>query len=168
MDEPFGALDPITREQLQSEFLELEAEIRNTIIFVTHDVFEAVKMGDRIALLDEGRLQQLATPRQLVEHPANAFVDQFLGQHRFQLSLLTRTVKSIMEEAGHRGPPPAGGRPAKWLSARSSLVEALDLFKTTGRSRVSVYHGKTYLGELGKDDLLRVVPQILGATGGRA
>jgi osmoprotectant transport system ATP-binding protein len=162
MDEPFGALDPLTREQLQNEFLELETEIRKTIVFVTHDIFEAVKMGDRIALLDEGRLQQLATPRELVERPASEWVDAFLGQHRFQLSLLTRTVRSIMDEAGSRGGAPPAERPETWLSARKSLVEALDLFKTTARSEVCVYLGRQYLGRLTKDSLTRFMGQLLG------
>ena len=165
MDEPFGALDPITREQLQNEFLELESEIAKTIIFVTHDVFEAVKMGDRVALLDEGRLQQLATPQELVENPANEFVDQFLGQHRFQLSLLTQTVKSVMPEAPEAGRAPPQ-RPDVYLSARSSLIEALDLFKRTGRPSIPVYKGETWLGNLAKEQLLRLIAQALGETGG--
>ena len=64
MDEPFGAIDPINRERLQNEFLRLQAEIRKTVLFVTHDIDEAIKMGDRIAILRQGgRLAQYATPR---------------------------------------------------------------------------------------------------------
>jgi len=167
MDEPFGALDPLTREQLQDEFLELETEIRKTILFVTHDIFEAVKMGDRIALLDAGELQQLATPRELVERPANEFVDQFLGQHRFQLALLTRTVRSIMDEAGRKGEAPAE-RPEDRLSVRDTLVEALDLFKRTGLDTACVYRGREYIGELDRKSLLKQITQVLEATGGQS
>ncbi|MFW6065580.1 MAG: ABC transporter ATP-binding protein [Planctomycetota bacterium] len=163
MDEPFGALDPITREQLQDEFLELESEIQKTIVFVTHDIFEAVKMGDRIALMDEGRLQQLAKPAELVEHPANEFVDSFLGQHRFQLSLLTRTLKTMM------GAEPAGEAPAQApevrLRAHHSLIEALDAFKKTNREKLPVYKGKQYLGELEKSKLVSTIAEVLGQTG---
>ena len=165
MDEPFGALDPITREQLQNEFLELESVIKKTIIFVTHDIFEAVKMGDRVALLDEGRLQQLATPQQLVESPANEFVDQFLGQHRFQLSLLTRTIKSIVPETPTREPQPVAP-PRQVLSARSSVIEALDLFKRTKSKVLPVYEHSRYVGKLSKDALLRSITDIFEQTGG--
>ncbi|NQU76684.1 MAG: betaine/proline/choline family ABC transporter ATP-binding protein [Planctomycetes bacterium] len=163
MDEPFGALDPITREQLQNEFLELESVIQKTIIFVTHDVFEAVKMGDRIALLDAGELQQLASPQELVENPANKFVDQFLGQHRFQLSLLTQTVRSISIEAVRPGEEPRS-RPAEYVSLRTSLVEALDIFKKTGKSILPVYKQRKYIGDLYKKELLQVITKLLGET----
>jgi osmoprotectant transport system ATP-binding protein len=161
MDEPFGALDPITREGLQNEFLELQSEMKKTIIFVTHDVFEAVKMGDRIALLDEGRLQQLARPAELVESPANDFVDQFLGRHRFQLSLLTRSLRSIMGEETAAGEP-AEELPEERLAARSSLVEALDMFKRTRKKELPVFEGRRPLGSLAKSDLLNAVSAILG------
>ena len=81
-----GALDPITRDQTQNEFLELKSKIKKTVVFVTHDLFEAVKMGDRIALMDHGELVQIATPHAFVENPPSAFADEFLGKHRFQLS----------------------------------------------------------------------------------
>lgn len=163
MDEPFGALDPITRSVLQDEFLELESEIRKTIIFVTHDVFEAVKMGDRIALMDEGQLQQLATPRELVEEPDNDFVDRFLGQQRFQLALLTRTVQEALdlEDTREGGEPPADRR----LRARGSLIEALDVFKRTGETELPVFRGEDRLGALKKINLLQVISEVLGETG---
>ncbi len=164
MDEPFGALDPITREQLQNEFLELESEIQKTIVFVTHDIFEAVKMGDRIALMDDGRLQQLAKPAELVENPANEFVDSFLGQHRFQLSLLTRTLKAMMPDV------PAGEQPTSppkdRLMAHHSLIEALDAFKKTNREKLPVYKGRRFIGELEKSALTSTIAEVLGQTGG--
>lgn len=167
MDEPFGALDPITREQLQNEFLELQSEIRKTIIFVTHDVFEAVKMADRVALLDEGRLQQLAPPAELVESPAGEFVDRFLGQHRFQLSLLTRSVKSIMSSpSGTEVHAPSSSREhPERLAARSSLIEALDMFKRTRRAVLPVWEGRRFLGQLRKKELLNAVTGVLAELG---
>jgi len=163
MDEPFGALDPITREQLQNEFLDLESVIRKTIIFVTHDVFEAVKMGDRVALLDAGRLQQVATPKELVESPANEFVDQFLGQHRFQLSLLTQTVGSIGTAAVRPGQGPCPYTPES-VSPRTSLVDALDMFKKTGKSALPVFDHRQYVGKFAKRDLLQTITEVLGET----
>jgi osmoprotectant transport system ATP-binding protein len=166
MDEPFGALDPITREQLQNEFLELQSDIMKTVIFVTHDIFEAVKIGDRIALMDAGRLQQLSTPTELVESPANEFVESFLGRQRFQLSLVTRTVKSVLSELrpDTSAPEPREGEPR--LRARNSLVDALDIFKQhRGRRSLPVYNRDRFLGNVEKERLLRVVAQALGETG---
>ena len=80
MDEPFGAIDPITRDRLQNEFLRLQAEVRKTIVFVTHDIDEAIKMGDRIAILQEGsRVAQYDRPEQILTAPANDFVADFIG-----------------------------------------------------------------------------------------
>jgi osmoprotectant transport system ATP-binding protein len=83
MDEPFGAIDPITRHRLQDEFLRLQRELRKTVVFVTHDVDEAVKLGDRIAVLaDGGVLAQYDTPARVLGKPANAFVADFVGADR--------------------------------------------------------------------------------------
>ncbi len=80
MDEPFGAIDPITRERLQDEFLKLQQQIRKTIVFVTHDVDEALKLGDRIAIFGEGsRLAQFATPLEILSDPADDYVRSFVG-----------------------------------------------------------------------------------------
>ncbi len=167
MDEPFGALDPITREVLQEEFLDLETQIEKTIIFVTHDIFEAVKMGDRIALMDDGKLQQLATPTELVENPANEFVDRFLGQHRFQLSLLTRKVEDAMEMVDDSTMKADKETLRDYsLKCRNSLVEALDTFKKSAKSRLPVYGGNNeYKGSLSKKILLRMISQTLGEAG---
>ena len=83
MDEPFGALDPITRDRLQDEFLRLQAQVRKTVIFVTHDIDEAIKMGDRIAILREGGvLAQYDTPEEILADPADDFVARFVGADR--------------------------------------------------------------------------------------
>lgn len=160
MDEPFGALDPITREQLQNEFLTLESEIQKTILFVTHDVFEAVKMGDRVAVMDEGKLQQVATPPALVEQPENAFVDDFLGQHRFQLSLLTRSISGLTEPLSDAGMARPESRPA--LRMHDSLVEALDVFKRTGAGHLPVQGRKQQINVLYKQRLLNEISKVLG------
>ncbi len=80
MDEPFGAIDPITRDRLQNEFLRLQAELQKTIVFVTHDIDEAIKMGDRIAILrEQSVVAQHDSPERILAHPANQFVEDFLG-----------------------------------------------------------------------------------------
>jgi osmoprotectant transport system ATP-binding protein len=96
MDEPFGAIDPITRERLQNEFLRLQGEIRKTILFVTHDIDEAIKMGDRVAVLkDGGRLAQYATPAELLMAPADEFVEDFVGADRALKRLALMRVRDI-------------------------------------------------------------------------
>jgi osmoprotectant transport system ATP-binding protein len=96
MDEPFGAIDPINRERLQNEFLRLQAEIQKTVLFVTHDIDEAIKMGDRIAVMREGgRVQQYATPAELLMAPANEFVEDFVGADRALKRLALMRVSDI-------------------------------------------------------------------------
>jgi osmoprotectant transport system ATP-binding protein len=91
MDEPFGAVDPIVRDHLQSELLRIQRELGTTILFVTHDVDEAIRLGDRVALMRDGRLVQYAPPGELLAHPADDFVAQFVGADRGlkRLELLT-------------------------------------------------------------------------------
>ncbi|HEU5062320.1 MAG TPA: ATP-binding cassette domain-containing protein [Solirubrobacterales bacterium] len=96
MDEPFGAIDPINRERLQNEFLRLQAEIRKTVLFVTHDIDEAIKMGDRIAVMREGgRVEQYATPAELLMAPATEFVEDFVGADRALKRLALMRVRDI-------------------------------------------------------------------------
>lgn len=89
MDEPFGALDPITRSRLQNEFLKIQRELKKTVVFVTHDVEEALKLGDKIAILDKGKLQNFSRPEVIMESGNQKFVKEFLGKDYF-LKLLSR------------------------------------------------------------------------------
>jgi osmoprotectant transport system ATP-binding protein len=96
MDEPFGAIDPINRERLQNEFLRLQGEIGKTIVFVTHDIDEAIKMGDKIAVLKRGGvLAQYATPAELLSYPADDFVKDFVGADRALKRLALQRVRDI-------------------------------------------------------------------------
>src|SRR5687768_15713678 len=96
MDEPFGAIDPINRERLQNEFLRLQREIRKTVVFVTHDIDEAIKMGDRIAIMQKGgHLAQYAPPAELLMHPANRFVEDFVGADRALKRLALQRVRDV-------------------------------------------------------------------------
>lgn len=101
MDEPFGAIDPINRELIQDEFLKMQASIRKTIMFVSHDIDEAVKMADRIAIFREGRIVQFDTPDNILAHPADAFVSDFVGGDR----TLKRLQLITVAEAMLRDPP---------------------------------------------------------------
>jgi osmoprotectant transport system ATP-binding protein len=111
MDEPFGAIDPINRERLQNEFLRLQAEIGKTVLFVTHDIDEAIKMGDRIAIMREGgKVAQYATPAELLMDPADEFVEDFVGADRALKRLALMRVADIdLWEAplAHVGQAPA-------------------------------------------------------------
>lgn len=169
MDEPFGALDPITREQLQDEFKELESRLKKTVIFVTHDIYEAVRMADRIAVLDSGKLQQVATPRDMVESPANEFVDRFLGPHRFQLSLMTVRLSHLLKTSSLEVSESEGVQSPtthRRLTTRSSLIEALDLFKETQKDKMPLWEGESVRGMLSMDQLLSAVGIAFQRAGG--
>ncbi len=104
MDEPFSALDPISREKLQDDLIELQRKIKKTIIFVTHDIEEAMKLGDRLCLLNEGHIEQIDTPQGFINHPQNDFVKQFIGDkaqlptHSMKLSDIIETLPTVGDE----------------------------------------------------------------------
>jgi osmoprotectant transport system ATP-binding protein len=99
MDEPFSALDPITREGLQDEFGRIRKTLNQTIVFVTHDIDEAIKLGDRVCLLNHGQVQQYDTPEVMLRHPANDFVASFLGKDRELKRLSCVSVREFMRSA---------------------------------------------------------------------
>jgi osmoprotectant transport system ATP-binding protein len=125
MDEPFGALDPISRDRLQAELLRLHEEVRKTIVFVTHDIDEAIKLGDRIALLREGgHLAQYDTPDRLLAHPADDFVARFVGADRGLKRLALRRLSEIeLEPVTAQGPT---------VPASTTLRDALSLMMSEG------------------------------------
>ncbi|SDN78815.1 osmoprotectant transport system ATP-binding protein [Psychrobacillus sp. OK028] len=96
MDEPFGALDPITRDQLQDQIISLQRKLKKTIVFVTHDMDEALKLGDRIAIMKDGNLLQIDTPEKLLLEPASTFVEEFIGKDRIIQNPELMPVVSVM------------------------------------------------------------------------
>lgn len=99
MDEPFGALDPITKDSLQDEFKQLQQNLGKTIVFVTHDMDEAIKLADRIVIMRSGEIVQVDTPDDILRNPANEFVQEFIGKHRLITSRPNlRTVSQIMNK----------------------------------------------------------------------
>jgi osmoprotectant transport system ATP-binding protein len=92
MDEPFGALDALTRDTLQQELLSLKGQLKKTIIFVTHDIFEAIVIGDRIAVLHEGRLEQVGTKEEVYRDPASPFVAEFFSKASKQLAAFKEII----------------------------------------------------------------------------
>ena len=146
MDEPFGAVDPIVRDHLQSELLRIQRELGTTILFVTHDVDEAIRLGDRVALMRDGRLVQYAPPGELLAHPANDFVAQFVGADRGlkRLELLTVGGADIDAAAIREKVDPN----APVLRPSMTLRQALALMLQSGASVGVVVDDGRYLGVL--------------------
>ena len=137
MDEPFGALDPITRARLQKELVRIQDEVRKTIIFVTHDIDEAILLGDRIAILREGGvLVQYDTPEAILAHPADDFVARFVGADRGLKRLSLTTLGEVQLD-------PPNGVVAPSASPDTTLRDALSLMLSEGsRSLVVIDNGR--------------------------
>src|SRR5262249_26683365 len=134
MDEPFGAIDPITRERLQDEFLRLHRELRKTVIFVTHDIDEAIKMGDRIAILHQGGiLAQYDTPDEILASPASEFVERFVGADRGLKRLSLRRMRDVELE-----PVGSASADSPHCKLTTTLRDALSLMLTEGAHDVVV------------------------------
>jgi osmoprotectant transport system ATP-binding protein len=151
MDEPFGAIDPITRSRLQDEFLRLQRELRKTVVFVTHDIDEAIKIGDRIAILrDGGILAQYDTPEAILDHPADEFVERFVGRDRALKRLALRRL-------GELRPAPLDGvvADAPRAGPDTNLRDALALLIAEHRDELVVTDGNgSPLGVVTREDIL--------------
>jgi len=123
LDEPFGALDEITRKQIQKEFKQLESLLHKTIVLVTHDIFEAVELCDRICLMDKGVAQQIGTPKELVFQPASDFVRSFFAANMFQLELKLICLKDILP---HLKPIETDSNSLREYDENTSLLEVLE------------------------------------------
>jgi osmoprotectant transport system ATP-binding protein len=124
MDEPFGAIDPINRARLQDEFLTLQERVRKTVVFVTHDIDEAIKMGDKIAILRQGGvLAQYDTPAEILTNPADEFVAEFVGADRAlkRLGLATLAEVKLLSANGDVG----GHTVTQATSVRDALSQVL-------------------------------------------
>lgn len=143
MDEPFSALDPISREQLQDELLKLQSTLHKTIVFVTHDMDEALKIADQIVLMKDGQVIQSASPDQILRHPANDFVREFVGEKRFRDSMDLTVAEDVMTEA-------------VTVSPNRGLAECVRLMR---RHRVNgllvTDKNGQYLGALGTEEIYK-------------
>jgi osmoprotectant transport system ATP-binding protein len=148
MDEPFGAIDPIVRTRLQDEFLRLQREVRKTVVFVTHDVDEAIKLGDRIAILRQGGvLAQYDTPETILERPADDFVAEFVGADRALKALALRTLADLhLNGAGGVGP-----RAPRETTLRDALAL---LVAERAQTLVVTGDGGAPIGTVSRDDIL--------------
>ncbi|SLN16821.1 Glycine betaine/L-proline transport ATP-binding protein ProV [Pseudoruegeria aquimaris] len=142
MDEPFSALDPLIRTKLQDELLELQAKLRRTIIFVSHDLDEAFKIGNRIAIMEGGRIVQCGTPQQIFSAPANDYVADFVA-HMNPLGVLC--ARDVME--------PATGACEVTVAPDDRIQMVMDRITHTG-APVGVVEGGQLLGQITKDTVL--------------
>lgn len=137
MDEPFSALDPISREQLQDELVRLQQEIKKTIIFVTHDMDEALKIADQIFLMKDGQIEQMGTPNELLQNPASPFVEEFIGAERMGQAKQLPSIKQCMDVS-----------PVTVLSAQT-LSHAIDQMLLNQLDSIPVInHDDSYQGTL--------------------
>ncbi|PWR06023.1 glycine/betaine ABC transporter [Micromonospora acroterricola] len=151
MDEPFSAVDPIVRARLQEEFLRLQAEVRKTILLVTHDLDEAVRLGDRIAVLSQGgHLEQYDTPAALLGAPATPFVREFVGADRgIRRLAVTQLDRDALEPV-----PGDGAADLPTVPLDGSAYDALAVLLTSGRDRLVVTDGGRPVGALSRRRLL--------------
>lgn len=139
MDEPFSALDPISREQLQDEFRKLQQRIRKTIIFVTHDMDEALKIADHIVVMRGGQIEQIGTPQQLVEEPANEFVRNFIGTERIERQ---RTFNHHrLAEYAALFSTEGSAQDAAAASPEMTIEEAFSVLEASGKAQLAVGFG---------------------------
>ncbi len=164
MDEPFGAVDPVVRVRLQDEFLHLQRDLGKTVVLVTHDIDEAVRMGDRVAVLATGgRLAQFATPAELLGRPADDFVADFVGSTRG----LRRLAVTAIDPA-HLEPLNgiSTGDLAAAIDVRSSLEEALAVLLRDDRPVVGVKDGSQFVGVLTPNGIHRALRESLREPAG--
>lgn len=154
MDEPFSAVDPIARGRLQDEFLRLQADVRKTIVLVTHDLDEAIRLGDRVAVLSQGgRLEQSAAPREVLGEPASPFVREFVGEDRAIRRLAATPVTTdLLQPAsaldGLAGVPP--------VALGASLYDALAVLLRTNADVARVTDGDRTVGALSRHRILSI------------
>ena len=155
MDEPFSALDPISREQLQNELKDLQQRIHKTIVFVTHDMDEALKIADMIIVMREGKIEQMGSPQDLINSPTSDFVRDFIGQERinqkrsfgqqklYELSLFfTQTKTNTTTEK---------------IAAEKSVALAISMLENPNVSALAVYDGEELMGYLDQSAILKAV-----------
>ncbi|MET8085214.1 ABC transporter ATP-binding protein [Micromonospora sp. NPDC005197] len=151
MDEPFSAVDPIVRARLQEEFLRLQAEVRKTIVLVTHDLDEAVRLGDRIAVLSQGgHLEQYDTPAALLGAPATPFVREFVGADRG----IRRLAVTPLDRESLEPVPPGAAADLPTVALDGTAYDALAVLLTSGRDQLVVTDDGRPVGALSRQRLL--------------
>ncbi|WP_242221699.1 ABC transporter ATP-binding protein [Bacillus cereus group sp. BfR-BA-01380] len=150
MDEPFSALDPLSREQLQRDLVDLQKKIQKTIVFVTHDMQEALALGDRICIMKDGKVVQLDTPEVIIQNPANKFVEEFIGRPRLSWydHRKVEDIVSILAQEGKQG----DGYP---LSTKVSLHDAL--LRLEQEKEIPIEENGIYIGTLTSQHIVQYI-----------
>lgn len=157
MDEPFSALDPISREKLQDDLLDLKQNLKKTTVFVTHDMQEALKLADRICILKDGKMVQVGTPYEIINHPANSFVQQFVGgtnerwNESFQLKNLLLPMDSATDHVSES------------VSVSTSLSEVLN--KLAHHEKLFVTSDEGKIGYIDRQTVLQFLAEKLQGRG---
>ena len=154
MDEPFGALDNVTRTKIQAEFKQLDELTRKTIIMVTHDVQEAFELGDRICLMDKGKIIQIGTPAELLFNPANDFVKDFLQGQRLQLELKAITLNDIWDNL-----PDTIAEPTKLSPVGVTIWSAMEQLKVKGSTIHIQQHSDNSIKSINFEQLMAAFNQ---------
>ena len=152
MDEPFGALDAITRERMQDELLRIQRDVRRTILFVTHDVEEAFKLGNQIVILSEGKLVQEGTPVELLASPANDFVSRLVGAENTLRQFEYLPVSMALTPAGSADAPAR-----QRVTSETTLLQALLKLIASGDTALEVVDGETVAGQVTLDSISRAL-----------
>jgi osmoprotectant transport system ATP-binding protein len=164
MDEPFGAVDRITRERLQHEFISIQHAVRKTVVFVTHDIDEAVLVGDRIALMKmQAEIAQYDTPDKILTMPASEYVAEFLGRDRLVRRMSIELINPATLEPQ---PGPAAGEPH--VVASTTLAEAFAAALISPTEKAAVYDGDRYLGSFTAKSLLESLRRAGGGQSDEA
>jgi osmoprotectant transport system ATP-binding protein len=164
MDEPFGAVDRITRERLQQEFIRIQRSMRKTVVFVTHDIDEAVMVGDRICLLQmQAQIAQYDTPEAILTRPASEYVAEFLGRERLVRRMSLKQIDVSALEHPSSGPAPAEPR----VSPASTLSEAFAAALASPTESAAVFDGERYVGTFTAKSLLESLRNASDSGGGQ-
>ncbi len=162
MDEPFGAVDRITRERLQREFISIQRSVRKTVVFVTHDIDEAVMVGDRICLMQmQAKIAQYDTPDAILTRPASQYVAEFLGRERLVRRMSVVTIDPLTLEHSPGGPRPDEPR----VPLGSTLTEAFAAALTSPTERASVFDADRYVGAFTATSLLESLRRATAGGG---
>lgn len=155
MDEPFSALDPLSREKLQDDLIQLQKNIKKTIVFVTHDMSEALKLGDRICLMRNGEIVQTGTPEELIHQPANEFVREFVGIDETNGAKID--VRAIML-------PAIAGQPEDLpvIASSASVAEILALLSE--HERLAVEEMDERIGTIDRQGVIRILSRQMEGT----
>lgn len=158
MDEPFSALDPLSREQLQRDLVDLQKKIQKTIVFVTHDMQEALALGDRICIMKDGKVVQLDTPEVILQNPANTFVEEFIGRPRLSWydHRKVEDIVSILVQEGKQGD-------GNLLSTEASLQDAL--LRLEREKEIPIEQNGTYIGTLTSQHIVQYIVEQMKVRG---